>query len=348
MIELTPENEEKQRAFKEAFIKTPIVESVLDDFDRLRYNKKFGGEQQCMLLTGDTGAGKTALLDYYKAQHEDNASRGFVECPVLLSRIPSPPNLDAVIKQLLHDLDVFGATKLKRTKNALNDTSLLIENLRIANTQLIIIDEFQELVEYKTGQNLQEIANRLKYINEEAKVAIVLVGMPWADRIAGEPGWSSRLMTRKFIPYFKLSDEVGVKNFITVLLTLSAQMPFAKPVERAFFSKSVIYQLFAACKGRFRWLRHLLDEAVKIALYRNAETLAVEHLSDAYSTIFYEDNPFQQDPDTLKAQEVAEYSRYKFDAATPDETITETKFIDTIPFSQLFVKTTRRKKPGPK
>lgn len=335
---------ERFEAYKKTFVKTSVVKAVLADFDRLRYNKTFGGEQQCMLLTGDTGAGKSELIKYYKAQYNDNVNRGFVECPVLLSNIISSRSLDAMIKQLLYDFDVFGAEKLKRSQNAISDISLLIKNLRKAKTQLIIIDNFQVLVERKTSKNLNDIANTLKYINEEAGVAIVLVGMPWAECIANEPGWSSRLVTRKLIPYFKLSSQEEFDTFLIVLIKLGLKMPFTKPVKRAFFSPKITYQLIVACKGCFRTLRHILDEAVKIALFEKAETLAAEHLSKAYSLISSQENPFEQSPDSIKALEVAEYSQYKYDVDSGDEVISKTEFIDSIPFSQLLVKSKSTKK----
>ena len=49
-------------------------------------------------------------------------------------------------------------------------------------------------------------------------------------------------------------------------------------------------------------------------------------------------------PDSIKALEVAEYSQYKYDADSGDEVISKTEFIDSIPFSQLLVKSKSTKK----
>ncbi|WP_369686271.1 TniB family NTP-binding protein [Photobacterium leiognathi] len=81
----------------------------------------------------------------------------------------------------------FGSTYRKGISNDQSLTESLIRCLRSKNTELIIINEFQELVEFKSGKALNEIANRLKYISEEAQVPIVLVGMPWAKKITTEP-----------------------------------------------------------------------------------------------------------------------------------------------------------------
>ncbi len=57
MNELSQDKEDKLKAFINVFVEHPILTTIMEDFDRLRYNKKLGGEQQCMLLTGDTGSG---------------------------------------------------------------------------------------------------------------------------------------------------------------------------------------------------------------------------------------------------------------------------------------------------
>lgn len=53
MNQLSDNNQQKLQSFIHCFVETPMAKMIFDDFDRLRYNQKFGGEQQCMLITGD-------------------------------------------------------------------------------------------------------------------------------------------------------------------------------------------------------------------------------------------------------------------------------------------------------
>ena len=66
MQTLSEQQEQELKAFINVFIESPVATMVMDDFDRLRYNKRLGGEQQCMLLTGDTGSGKSRLIQEYQ------------------------------------------------------------------------------------------------------------------------------------------------------------------------------------------------------------------------------------------------------------------------------------------
>ena len=66
---LTDKQKEKLNEFRDVFIEYPIISTVFNDFDRLRLGKGLAGEKPCMLLNGDTGTGKTALIKQYKERH---------------------------------------------------------------------------------------------------------------------------------------------------------------------------------------------------------------------------------------------------------------------------------------
>jgi hypothetical protein len=334
-MELSCDDANKLRSFIECYVETPLLRTIQEDFDRLRFNKQFAGEPQCMLLTGDTGTGKSSLIRYYAAKYPEQVRHGFIHKPLLVSRIPSRPTLESTMVELLKDLGQFGSSERIHKSSAESLTEALIKCLKRCETELIIIDEFQELIENKTREKRNQIANRLKYISETAKIPIVLVGMPWAIKIAEEPQWSSRLLIRRAIPYFKLSDDR--ENFIRLIMGLANRMPFETQVRLE--TKHTIYALFAACYGSLRALKQLLDESVKQALAVHAETLKHEHIAVAYG-VFYPDqvNPFLQPIDEIKACEVKQYSRYEIDAVGKEEILSPLQFTDKLPISQLLKK----------
>ena len=338
MYELSKDKEDKLTAFINVFVEHPILTTIIEDFDRLRYNKKLGGEQQCMLLTGDTGCGKSSVINHYFARSKvDNSAREAMHIPVLVSRIPSKPSLDSTITELLKDLGHFGSnySNQRMRLNAQGLTETLILHLKSCGTELIIINEFQELIEFKSGRNRQEIANRLKYINEEAKIPIVLVGMPWAEHIGNEPQWSSRLAIRRKIPYFKLSQ--NPQYFVQFLMGLAKKMPLK--VAPDFKDKKMVFALFSASSGCLRKLKIILNEALKLALIEDAPTLTTQHLSKIYETYGFDDsNPFNLDVEELTAREVLKYSSYDIGAACDDEALIPTIYTDKLPISQLLKK----------
>ena len=334
-MKLSLVNETKLKSFVNCYVETPLLHSVEQDFDRLRYNRILGGEPQCMLLTGDTGVGKSFLIRHYMNQSPDQDGHGFIRKPLLVSRIPSKPSLESTIAELLKDLGQWGTDYRRNRSSAENLTESFIKCLKRCETELIIIDEFQELIENKTRERRNQIANRLKYISETARIPIVLVGMPWAAKIADEPQWASRLLIRKTIPYFKLSEDPQI--FIRVVMGFAKRMPFTEPPRLE--NRHTIYALFAACHGCIRLLKNLLDESVKQALLVDSVTLTHEHIGIAFS-IFYpdQDNPFLLSIDEIKVCEVRQYSRYEIDVVGKEERLLPQQFTDRIPISQLLKK----------
>jgi len=66
MNKLTELQLEQLRVFSDCIVMHPQVKTIFNDFDDLRLNRMFQTDQQCLLLTGDTGVGKSHLINHYK------------------------------------------------------------------------------------------------------------------------------------------------------------------------------------------------------------------------------------------------------------------------------------------
>ena len=158
---------------------------------------------------------------------------------------------------------------------------------------------------------------------------IVLVGMPWAAKIAEEPQWASRLVRKRKLEYFSLKNDS--KYFRQYLMGLVKQMPFDEPPKLE--SKHTTMALFAACRGENRALKHLLMEALKLALSCN-EYLENKHFIAVYEKFdFFNDkdslklkNPFKQDIKDIIIYEVTKNSSYNPNALDPEDMLTGRKF----------------------
>jgi hypothetical protein len=341
MNTLTAHQMEQLRRFSDCFVMHPQVQTIFNDFNELRLNRHFQSDQQCMLLTGDTGVGKSHLITHYKKSVLAGQSYSRDSMPVLVSRISSGKGLDATLTQIISDLELFGSHQRKKRGYATDLTKKLVNSLIRANVELLIINEFQELIEFKTVQERQLIANALKYISEEAKVPIVLVGMPWAEQIAEEPQWSSRLIRRRKLEYFSL--QYDRKYYRQYLMGLAKYMSFDEPPKLE--DKHIAVPIFAACKGENRALKHLLLEALKIALIDGDNTLNSEHLSNAYGHLFscqegevVPTNPFTQPIEKIQISEVIKPSRYNANAMSSEDMLIAREFSAPSTLAQLLCK----------
>jgi hypothetical protein len=320
-MNFSPLQNEKLQAFSDSLVEHSQVQTIFSDFDDLRMNRHLQADQQCMLLTGDTGVGKSHLINHYRKRVLASQKFGRERVPILISRISSNQGLDATLINMISDLELFGSAHRKKRGYQTDLVKKLVNSLIRAEVELLIINEFQELIEYKTQRERQAIANVLKFISEEAKVPIVLVGMPWAEQIANEPQWSSRLVRRRRLDYFSIVNDRSY--YMQYLKGLALHMPFDTPPKLEYLHMAV--PLFAATHGENRALKHLLLEVIKIAFIQNAVMLDIGHFAQAYSKLSSLQlspekvlvNPFTQNINDIEICEYIELSKYLPDAAAP-------------------------------
>ena len=334
MRALTLNESEQLKNFSECLVEHPQVKEIYQDFDDLRQNRTFQSDQQCMLLIGDTGVGKSHLINHYKKRSLATMNTSSQKVPVLVSRISSNRGLSSTLIQILEDLELFGARHrgTKGHDNVLIKT--VVDNLVRADVELLIINEFQELIEFISTKERQIIANALKFVSEEAKVPIVLVGMPSSEQIAEEPQWSSRLIRRRNLEYFSLKHKR--KYYLQYLMGLAKKMPFEYPpkLEEPHLSIAI----FSACRGENRALKHLLLEAIKMSFVKNKIELDKECFKDAYYAIHgrnIKNNPFIQEMNEIEISEVLESSRYNSNAMSQDEMLIPRVFSEPKAFKDL-------------
>jgi Cdc6-like AAA superfamily ATPase len=340
------ENKQKQYdAFLNCFIKYPQIQSIYDCFDRLRYYQRrhasLSSVQEsdvpCMLLTGDTGSGKSALIKHYRETAQRLVPTSSQNKPVLVVRIPEIPELDKLLSHMLAELDHFGAGyRLGRSKD--NElTESLFKVLRYRNTELIIINEVQELIEHKSPKECSAISNRLKYISEKSGVPLVFVGMPWADKLTRDPQWRSRIRYFQFLPYFKVSEPEQREHFSKLINGFCNRMGFKEPP--TLNTLHPLKALFSACSGEMRSLKYLLNDALHIALSQGSEELTMTHLAEAFKLSgTRSENPFLMCADDIKLKEVSEYSRFNESTSRADERIVSPVFADVLSVAQVFKK----------
>lgn len=324
---------EKAKKFTSCYIEHPRVKGILDELDKLRAQRYLSKDQQCILITGEAGTGKSALIDHYKAK-SSSVQLNTARMPVLLTRISAKRDLDSTLVQMLHDLDLFGTSQYKRRNFATNLEQKLVNAITRIQVELIIINEFQEILENKSKQERQAIGNSLKYISEEAKVPIAFVGMPWAFQICEDPQWASRLIRRRTLSHFYFKDPNERAYYLSYIKGLANFMPFHSIPDLA--SPKISIPLFVATNGENRYIKKLLTESLMIALEKNSETLSLSHLSSAYSLMVPEKpNVFEQPIEQLKLVEVEKESRININTQSVDNFTIGPQYSKPVALSEL-------------
>ncbi|CDT77710.1 Putative transposition protein (fragment) [Vibrio diabolicus] len=209
---------------KKAFVSTPSVKTVLRYMDRCRDLSDLDSEPTCMMVFGATGVGKTTIIKKYLMQNKRDSDAKGDMIPVLHIELPDNAKpVDAARELLLEMGDPLALyeTDLARLTKKLTDL------IPAVGVRLIIIDEFQHLVEEKSNRVLTQVGNWLKMILNKTKCPIVLFGMPYSKVVLQA---NSQLHGR-FSIQFELrpfSYEEGNGVFKTFLEYLDRALPFEK------------------------------------------------------------------------------------------------------------------------
>ncbi|MBM6617291.1 AAA family ATPase [Bacillus suaedaesalsae] len=123
-------------------------------------SKNAGG----LLITGETGTGKTLLVKHFLETQESKEK-------ILVVNAPFGPTLRALHEELLVQIGVpfptkgTAGTKLRR----------LIELIKSANIELVVIDDFQRVCG-GSRQNTIEVFEFLVHLMEKSNVPFVFLG----------------------------------------------------------------------------------------------------------------------------------------------------------------------------
>ncbi|MBV7297277.1 TniB family NTP-binding protein [Enterovibrio paralichthyis] len=300
--------------FNQSFALFPPFDAILGDLEKLRIKSARAGFKSSMLVFGDTGAGKSALLEHFTKSSQTKTGP-----KVLRTRVR--PSLQETLTWTLHDLNPHRKNdRFIKKASEIGLTDMVIRELKQSNIGMVIIDECQEFVEIRSGDEKKDISNRLKMISEEASVSMVFVGMPWSKEIARDSQWESRIRIVREIPYFKVINDDGsnnkeeMKRFALSLKAISNLMPFSKRPELELPKLS--FPLLAYSRGEMRALKDLLADALELALLEGAETLTRNHLKEAAELTTPKNNPFDDKANVIEVQTIQQYTRFELDDRT--------------------------------
>ena len=253
--------------FYNVFLNTENAQQVFSKLDHCRKMVKRGSEPRCLLVTGPSGVGKSFIFKEYVKQNPKTKKVGGYDIPVLLTRIAEKPTIADTAFKMLEDLEQGFIASLKDARTLVT----MLKGLLVrCNTKIIIIDEFQELVEFKTIEEIINIANWLKHLSCDANIPIVLTGTMWSQSILEEAQWSSRMMYRIELEYF-CYEERSMTEFRRILIGLARRLPIKTALD--FNEDKIAIPILLITEGSFRHLKWFLEDAVEFAEDEDAESL---------------------------------------------------------------------------
>ncbi len=261
-------------------IKYPRFKELHEEILSCQQISKFMGEPQCMSLEGVTGAGKTTLVktyaDSFKRVETDEGTR----IPVFYVSIPSPVTIKDLAQVALQRLEDPAYDKGTRASLTMRLAGLI----KACGVELVILDEFQHLIDSKTNHILSQVSDWLKVLIKETGVPFLVVGIEGMVEIIlqANPQLSRLFAAREKLDPFlwDWSREETVQEFARFVhyVERAVEKPLANDMPR----QELLYRLHYATDGVVGNLMNLMLNTAVLAVKQGKDSLDVGLLSLAF------------------------------------------------------------------
>ena len=271
------------------FVITPKLNQVAELMEDCRLDSKITNDPQCMLVTGDTGSGKTSLIEYYQKEKPNLEDTYASKIPILSTSLPESSTPITAAQQLLYDL---GDPFYSKSDNIIELTAKLVTLIKNCQVEMIIIDEFQHMIDFKTKQVLCRVADWLKLLIVRTKVPFILFGLPYSELILqSNKQLAGRFLLKKSLDPFRIKSQDKREAFLSFLNAVDRGLPFENISNLT--DLKIAKALYVESKGNLRNLMVLINYSVKRALKKGESSLSIDSLKYAADILsITSPNPF--------------------------------------------------------
>lgn len=300
MIESFEGDQARLRRLHTIFVQYPRFAKLLSEMRRVHTEADLLIEPLCMMVTGESGVGKSTLIAEYTKDWPRCELEEGVHVPVLKAEVPLPATISALATQLLRALGIrnpgTGTIEHRRGR--------LVWMLRKCGVRLVILDEFQHLVERGTSNRIQIVADWVKSVINETKIPFILVGMPSAKSVLEHSAQLARRfrIRREIAPFDWIQRPA---EFEKLLKLLDDQLPLSGRSGLA--SAEIASRLYLATKGNFAILTTLLRDSGRTALLQGCARLELAHLAESYDSLLAEELALRANPFRIANREIEKW-----------------------------------------
>jgi hypothetical protein len=243
----------------------PRFKGLMNRFDACRRSKGDTAEPECMLLLGPSGAGKSTLMKQYLRRHPRSIEEDGTVIPALEVTIPVPATIKNVATRLLHGL----GDPLADRGTLDNKTLRLYRYLAACRVELLLLDEFQHLIDRESDRVLATVSDWLKNLITETGVPVVLIGLPKSQHVLNaNEQLKRRFSAQTSLQPFRYDSEDDRLEFYRLLDKIDRSLPFPSPSGFA----AMADRFYAASQGLIahvmKVVRGAAHEAIDLGLDR--------------------------------------------------------------------------------
>jgi Cdc6-like AAA superfamily ATPase len=250
----------------------PRADLFLEHFERL-FRHPARTRMPCALLYGDSGIGKTMILEKFARAHRPvyNDKLGQEVRPVLLAQMPSGPDERRLYASLLAEIGApFHTAERIATLETL--THVLLQRLRV---RLVVIDEVHNLLAGSQREQRRAL-NVLKTLANILQAVVVAVGTGDALLAIQTDAQVARRFEPLELPRWRESD--AFRAFVASLLKV---MPLRKP--SPITDREGIRLLLRKTDGITAQVCAIIAQSAELAIVNGSESIdlgLLQHVSE--------------------------------------------------------------------
>jgi len=252
-------------------------QEVLTVLAKCQSRSKHATDPYCVMILGEPGVGKSALIDHYLQLNPPQDTPEGRIVPVLKVTTPSKPTTKAMVESAM--LSLLGCVPVKGTTEEL--TLRFLQHLKIAGVELIILDEFQHVIDHGHAKFQQEISDWVKNLITLSRLPVALFGIPNSARILKNRQLERRFKRKIEIKRF-LWSEKGLKEFSAFLTALEGSLPLKGKFGLG--SEEMTRRFYYASDGILDTVMKTVREAAYLAKASSDGAITAKRLSRGYRT----------------------------------------------------------------
>jgi len=236
-------------------------------------------EPICLPIIGESRTGKSRTLENLEDSHPRVRTSEGVQVPVFSVRTPAKPTVKGLAERMLRAL---GDPKFDKGTEQVK-TYRLQQLMSECQTRMVIVDEFQHFVDKGSSKIAYHVADWLKMLVDESRVAIVVSGLPnCIDVLRGNEQLAGRFMAPVVMPRFNWKKIDHRDEFMAILAAFHEQMAnhFDLP---DLSSDEMAFRFHCATGGLIGYVTKILRKAIWTALDENRRTFTLEDFAIALS-----------------------------------------------------------------
>ncbi len=235
-------------------------------------------ESEGLALLGESGVGKSTLLDDLAKCYPPIRTRDGMEIPVLTATVPSAPtvkNLAGTLLEAMGAPDAWRGTEYQMTAR-------LRKLILTTSVHVIAMDEFQHLYDRARHTVMHHVADWLKSLIDQTRCTLIIAGLPasWSV-IDSNKQLARRFLTPITLPQFSWDDKDSKAQFRGIVAAFQESLRARYDLVSLSSDMSSL-RLYCACAGLMGYLTKLLKQAERNAMAAGVQEIGLDDLAVAY------------------------------------------------------------------